>query len=83
MFRHVHKTLTRSHPVRSLSTMSSPYAFEKQVALAAVRRACALTSSVFTKLVENETLTKGDKSPVTGKQRIDRWFMLHLTPPPS
>ncbi|KAF8550794.1 3(2),5-bisphosphate nucleotidase HAL2 [Imleria badia] len=45
--------------------MSLPYAFEKQVALAAVRRACTLTSSVFNKLVKNETLTKGDKSPVT------------------
>ncbi|KAN0081291.1 hypothetical protein V8E55_008915 [Tylopilus felleus] len=45
--------------------MSLSYAFEKQVALAAVRRACTLTSSVFTKLVKNETLTKGDKSPVT------------------
>ncbi|KAN0101189.1 hypothetical protein V8E55_001173 [Tylopilus felleus] len=45
--------------------MYLPYAFEKQVALAAVRRACTLTSSVFTKLVKNETLTKGNKSPVT------------------
>ncbi|KAG6337178.1 hypothetical protein ID866_1892 [Astraeus odoratus] len=45
--------------------MSPPYAAEKQVAIAAVRRACALTSSVFNKLVKNETLTKGDKSPVT------------------
>ncbi|KAG6827108.1 hypothetical protein H0H92_013179 [Tricholoma furcatifolium] len=47
--------------------MSLPYAAEKQVAVAAVRRACQLTSSVFNKLVKNETLTKGDKSPVTGK----------------
>ncbi|KAG6380008.1 hypothetical protein JVT61DRAFT_8081 [Boletus reticuloceps] len=45
--------------------MTLPYAFEKQVALVAVRRACALTSSVFNRLVKNETLTKGDKSPVT------------------
>lgn len=45
--------------------MSLPYALEKRVALAAVRRACALTSSVFTKLVQTETLTKGDRSPVT------------------
>ena len=42
------------------------YAIEKQVAVAAVRRACALTASVFNKLVKSETLTKGDKSPVTG-----------------
>ncbi|KAF9220633.1 3(2),5-bisphosphate nucleotidase HAL2 [Gyrodon lividus] len=45
--------------------MSSPYSAEKQVAVTAVRRACALTSAVFNKLVKNETLTKGDKSPVT------------------
>ncbi|KAF9466742.1 hypothetical protein BDZ94DRAFT_1157389 [Collybia nuda] len=45
--------------------MSLTFATEKQVAVAAVRRACLLTSSVFNKLVKNETLTKGDKSPVT------------------
>ncbi|KAL4071908.1 hypothetical protein V8B97DRAFT_2083315 [Scleroderma yunnanense] len=45
--------------------MSLQYSTEKQVAIAAVRRACALTSSVFNKLVKTETLTKGDKSPVT------------------
>ncbi|EPS94454.1 hypothetical protein FOMPIDRAFT_1033350 [Fomitopsis schrenkii] len=45
--------------------MSDSYFAEKQVAIAAVRRACALTSSVFNKLVRNETLTKDDKSPVT------------------
>ena len=47
-------------------TMSPTYEAEKQVAIAAVRRACALTASVFNKLVKNETLTKDDKSPVTG-----------------
>lgn len=46
--------------------MSIPFTFEKQVAIAAVRRACVLTSSVFNKLVKNETITKDDKSPVTG-----------------
>ncbi|KAJ2982384.1 hypothetical protein NUW54_g10760 [Trametes sanguinea] len=47
--------------------MSAPlaYAAEKQIAIAAVRRACVLTASVFNKLVKQETLTKGDKSPVT------------------
>ncbi|EKM51460.1 uncharacterized protein PHACADRAFT_103291 [Phanerochaete carnosa HHB-10118-sp] len=45
--------------------MSQTYEAEKQVAVAAVRRACALTASVFNKLVKNETLTKEDKSPVT------------------
>lgn len=51
--------------------MSLPYAAEKQVAIAAVRRACALTSSVFNKLVKNETMVKDDKSPVTGKSARD------------
>jgi 3'(2'), 5'-bisphosphate nucleotidase len=46
--------------------MSLTFSTEKQVAVAAVRRACLLTSSVFNKLVKNETLTKDDKSPVTG-----------------
>ncbi|KAH7886771.1 hypothetical protein F5I97DRAFT_1870104 [Phlebopus sp. FC_14] len=68
MFQHVHRNLTLSF-LRSrrahLATMSLPYTTEKQVAVAAIRRACALTSSVFNKLVKNETLTKGDKSPVT------------------
>ena len=47
--------------------MSLLFATERQVAITAVRRACGLTSSVFKKLVQDETLTKGDKSPVTGK----------------
>lgn len=50
--------------------MSIPFASEKQVAIAAVRRACTLTDSVFNKLVKNETLTKDDKSPVTGKSTL-------------
>ncbi|TFY79242.1 hypothetical protein EWM64_g4771, partial [Hericium alpestre] len=45
--------------------MSISLATEQQVAIAAVRRACTLTTSVFNKLVNNETLVKGDKSPVT------------------
>ncbi|KAI9461539.1 3',5'-bisphosphate nucleotidase [Russula earlei] len=45
--------------------MPGPFAIEQQVAIAAVRRACALTTTVFNKLVTGETLVKGDKSPVT------------------
>lgn len=52
----------------STAIMSNPLAFEQQVAIAAVRRACVLTNSVFNKLVKNETVTKDDKSPVTGGQ---------------
>jgi 3'(2'), 5'-bisphosphate nucleotidase len=44
---------------------TTPYALETRIAISAVRRACLLTSSVFNRLVKNETLTKGDKSPVT------------------
>ena len=46
--------------------MALKFALEKQVAIAAVQRACRLTSSVFNKLVTSETVTKNDKSPVTG-----------------
>ncbi|KAI0294111.1 hypothetical protein B0F90DRAFT_1641032 [Multifurca ochricompacta] len=45
--------------------MPVPFSLEQQVAIAAVRRACALTTTVFNKLVAGETLVKGDKSPVT------------------
>jgi len=47
--------------------MSIPYATEKQMAIAAVRRAYILigSDSVFNKLVKNERLMKDDKSPVT------------------
>jgi hypothetical protein len=46
--------------------MAAPFLLEQQVAIAAVRRACSLTTTVFNKLVVGETLVKGDKSPVTG-----------------
>lgn len=40
---------------------------ERQVAIAAVRRACFLTSSLFQHLRRNETVIKDDESPVTGE----------------
>ena len=46
--------------------MAAPFLLEQQVAIAAVRRACTLTTTVLNKLVVGETLVKGDKSPVTG-----------------
>jgi hypothetical protein len=49
--------------------MPVPFALEQQVAIASVRRACALTMTVFNKLVAGETLVKDDKSPVTGTLR--------------
>ncbi|ELU38743.1 3',5'-bisphosphate nucleotidase [Rhizoctonia solani AG-1 IA] len=51
--------------VQSSKMAAAKYALEKQVAIAAVSRACGLTTSVFQKLVTAETLIKGDKSPVT------------------
>lgn len=45
---------------------TTTYAAEKQIAIAAVRRACVLTASVFNKLVKQEMMTKEDASPVTG-----------------
>ncbi len=58
--------------------MSLAFEAEKQFAVAAVRRACRLTSTVFDKLVKNETLTKGDKSPVTGNFMQIRSFITDL-----
>jgi hypothetical protein len=52
----------RFHP----PTMSNNLTTEQQVAVAAVKRACVLTASVFNHLVKGQTLVKGDKSPVTG-----------------
>ncbi|THH15722.1 hypothetical protein EW146_g4812 [Bondarzewia mesenterica] len=45
--------------------MSNYLDIEQQVAIAAVRRACTLTTAVFNNLVKGETLVKSDKSPVT------------------
>ena len=55
--------------------MSLLFATERQVAISAVRRACGLTSAVFNNLVKNETLIKGDKSPVTGES-LFLWIFL-------
>ncbi|KAG8906515.1 hypothetical protein FRB99_006735 [Tulasnella sp. 403] len=45
--------------------MSVPFLLEKQVAIAAVSRACHLTTSLFNSLRSSDTLTKSDTSPVT------------------
>ena len=58
--------------------MSLAYDAEQQVAIAAVRRACALTASVFNKLVKNETLTKDDKSPVTGQLLTKQCILFYM-----
>lgn len=46
---------------------TSVYAKERAVAIQAVCQASKVCQSVFQHLVANETLTKNDKSPVTGK----------------
>ncbi|KAG1830246.1 nucleotidase HAL2 [Suillus variegatus] len=61
---------SRNIPRRLLSmSLTSPEAFsvEKHVAIAAVRRACLVTSTVFNQLVRDrtDTLKKEDDSPVT------------------
>jgi hypothetical protein len=58
--------MEKSARVACLDSMAVPFLLEQQVAIAAVRRACSLTATVFNKLVVGETLVKGDKSPVTG-----------------
>ena len=50
-----------------MSNTGSPYAREQEVAIAAVLKACQVAQSTFQKLVTDETVTKKDKSPVTGE----------------
>jgi 3'(2'), 5'-bisphosphate nucleotidase len=53
----------------SMSLVSSEaFSIEKRVAVAAVRRACLVTCTVFNQLVQDntDTLRKEDESPVTG-----------------
>lgn len=47
---------------------SEAFSVEKRVAVAAVRRACLVTCTVFDQLVRDrtDTLSKEDESPVTG-----------------
>jgi hypothetical protein len=50
---------------RAFSKMA--YEKEQQVAIAAVLKACDVAQATFQKLVNDETVTKKDKSPVTGR----------------
>ena len=49
----------------SSASSQQAYHLERSVAIAAVTRACSLTSKVFQNLVTADTVTKKDKSPVT------------------
>jgi hypothetical protein len=65
---HIYTIITPNSKTLSLlmtTTMTPLFALEQQVAIAAVRRACTLTTTVFNKLVAGETTIKDDKSPVT------------------
>jgi len=44
----------------------STYAKERDVAISAVLKACFVARSVQHRLINEETATKSDKSPVTG-----------------
>ncbi|KAH8833478.1 hypothetical protein DL96DRAFT_1703143 [Flagelloscypha sp. PMI_526] len=57
---------------------SNSFATEKQFAVAAVRRACSLTASVFSRLVTAETVTKNDKSPVTVADYAAQALIAHM-----
>ena len=46
--------------------MSARLAAEKRFAIAAVRRACLLTATLFDELGKADTAIKDDKTPVTG-----------------
>jgi len=61
----LHRILRPLSTIRRITSMSQVYVIEEQVAVTAVRRACQLTSSVFTTLVSGESIIKDDKSPVT------------------
>lgn len=56
------------HPTPSTRAFNKmAYEKEQQVAIAAVLKACDVAQATFQKLVNDETVTKKDKSPVTGK----------------
>jgi len=61
-----------------------PFQVEKYAAMSAVVRACALTTSVFNRLVKSETMTKDDKSPVTvadySAQAVVNTILAHAFP---
>jgi len=62
----------------------SAYAQEKAVAIKAVTLASKVCQNVFKALVNGETLTKKDKSPVTGTRRsLSSLFDLTDQPPNS
>lgn len=55
-----------SRPYARMASSKSSYPREQAVAVAAVLKACQVAQATFQKLVNDETVTKKDKSPVTG-----------------
>lgn len=60
-------TILRLFRNRSMST----YSKEKSVAISAVLKACHVARNVQHRLINEETATKSDKSPVTGLSSLD------------
>lgn len=56
-----------TYSTRSKQYTSMAYEEEQKVAIAAVLKACDVAQATFQKLVNDETVTKKDKSPVTGE----------------
>ncbi|XP_002972451.2 SAL1 phosphatase [Selaginella moellendorffii] len=69
---------------RMASTGTGAYDFELKIAMEAVTLACGLTKSVQRKLLENETQSKTDNSPVTiadyGSQAVVSWALERQLP---
>jgi hypothetical protein len=55
-----------SRAIKTVTASKKMFELEKQVALAAVLKACHVARKVQKDLVESETAVKDDKSPVTG-----------------
>lgn len=54
------------------------YQREQEVAVAAVLKACDVAQATFQKLVNDETVTKKDKSPVTGSSTISLQYICSI-----
>lgn len=85
IFKHIH-TMSGKKYFIFLASLQPPaqtqtnatqedYSKERSVAIQAVLSASKVCQSVFQHLVANETLTKNDKSPVTGKVSLSEYIL--------
>lgn len=63
---------------RPIALAAMAYEKEQQVAIAAVLKACDVAQATFQKLVNDETVTKKDKSPVTGECESLTLHVVHV-----